>query len=172
MISPNSLTQTIQHARWYAIYVLILLLTAYLLNQLDRYTLAVCTQPMAQDIHYGDQSCLENTSISNLDDVIVDVECHKIVDETQCITVIGADNTTVCKWDYNGQGTQYQLLVGPVFILIYTFTGIPLGFAADKSNRKNILAVCLIFWSAMTFLTGFAQEYWHLVILRFGLGMG
>ena len=77
-----------------------------------------------------------------------------------------------CKWDYNGQGFEYQIVAGPVFIVIYTFAGIFISFAADKYNRKVLLASCLMFWSAMTLLTGFIKEYWQLVLLRFGLGFG
>lgn len=46
----------------YAVYVLFLLLGAYLLNQLDRYALAVSSQPMAHDIHFGDKGCLPYNS--------------------------------------------------------------------------------------------------------------
>ena len=75
-------------------------------------------------------------------------------------------------WDYNGQGLEYQILAGPVFILVYTFAGIFISFAADMYNRKNLLAVCLIFWSVATILTGLVKEYWQLVLLRFLLGFG
>ena len=85
-------------------------------------------------------------------------------------------NTTlkeyVCKWDYNGQGFAYQIVAGPIFIVIYTFSGIFIGFAADRYNRKMLLGGCLLFWSVMTLLTGFIDSYWQLVILRFGLGLG
>ncbi|XP_070581990.1 MFS-type efflux pump MSMEG_3705-like isoform X2 [Ptychodera flava] len=158
-------------AKCYAGYVLALLLIAYLLNQLDRYALAIVTQPMAQDIHYGDQSCLYSDTVPDPDKA--EVKCIDILDEESCESrTIDNGTITPCKWDYNGNGFQYQILVGPVFILIYTFMGIPLSYAADKTNRKNLLAICLIFWSVMTLLTGFAKEYWHLVILRFGLGIG
>ncbi len=89
-----------------------------------------------------------------------------------CISIHTSNGSDVCKWDYNGQGYEYQLVAGPVFILIYTFMGIFISFAADLYNRKILLAVCLILWSAMTFLTGFINQYWQLVVLRFGLGMG
>jgi len=46
----------------YAVYVLFLLLGAYLLNQLDRYALAVASQPMAHDIKFGDKGCLPYNS--------------------------------------------------------------------------------------------------------------
>ena len=50
----------------YAVYVLFLLLGTYLLNQLDRYALAVSSQPMAHDIKFGDKGCLPyNSSFSH-----------------------------------------------------------------------------------------------------------
>jgi MFS family permease len=75
-------------------------------------------------------------------------------------------------WDYTGTGFEYQILAGPVFILVYTFAGVLFGFAADLYNRKNLLAASLVFWSVATVLTGLVKEYWHLVVLRFLLGLG
>lgn len=51
----------------YAMYVLFLLLGAYLLNQLDRYALAVSSQPMAHDIKFGDKGCLPYNSTFSSD---------------------------------------------------------------------------------------------------------
>ena len=78
----------------------------------------------------------------------------------------------VCKWDFDGTGEEYQLLAGPVFIIVYTLSGIPLGLLAGVFNRRNILVCCLILWSSMTILTGFSTKYWHLVVTRFILGIG
>lgn len=47
----------------YSIYVLLLLVIAYLLNQLDRYTLGIVTKPMSRDLEYGDQACFRNSSL-------------------------------------------------------------------------------------------------------------
>ena len=77
-----------------------------------------------------------------------------------------------CEWNYNGQGLQYELLAGPLFIVIYTLAGIPLGLWADVYNRKKLLGAAVIFWSTMTILMGLVKEYWQLAILRFGLGIG
>ncbi len=46
----------------YSIYVLVLLLCAFLLNQLDRYLLAVTNPSMSRDVGYGDKGCLNNLS--------------------------------------------------------------------------------------------------------------
>eukprot|EP00753_Platysulcus_tardus_P002744 PLAT11858.1.p1 GENE.PLAT11858.1~~PLAT11858.1.p1 ORF type:complete len:470 (-),score=246.17 PLAT11858.1:83-1492(-) len=72
--------------------------------------------------------------------------------------------------DGKGGGEQYQLLAGPVFTLIYTFAGIPIGFLADKVNRKRVLAFALAAWSGFTALTALAHNYTFLVFTRFGLG--
>ena len=82
------------------------------------------------------------------------------------------NKSLACRWDYDGTGEQYQILAGPVFILVYTITGIPLGFLGGSNKRCMILACCLLLWSTMTLLSGFATEYWHLVVTRFILGMG
>ena len=56
----------------YAVYVLFLLLGAYLLNQLDRYALGATSMPMAQDIKFGDKGCLpRNSSFSSDKDYCV-----------------------------------------------------------------------------------------------------
>jgi hypothetical protein len=46
----------------YKLYVLLLLLVTYLLNQLDRYMLAITSKSMAQEIHFGDKACMKNSS--------------------------------------------------------------------------------------------------------------
>ena len=48
--------------RPYSMWVLVLLLLAYLTNQLDRYMLAITAGPMARDIQFGDKSCMLNTT--------------------------------------------------------------------------------------------------------------
>ena len=45
----------------YPLVVLLFLLFAYLHNQLVRYTLSITAKEVAQDLHYGDESCMMNT---------------------------------------------------------------------------------------------------------------
>ncbi|XP_061169687.1 MFS-type efflux pump MSMEG_3705-like [Saccostrea echinata] len=154
----------------YKLYVLFLLLLTYLLNQLDRYMLAITSKSMAQEIHFGDKACMKNTSFS--DNAFKGVKCGDISTEALCRNATNNQTQHVCYYDYNGQGNEYQIVAGPAFIVIYTFAGIFISYVADRYNRKVMLAVCLMFWSVMTLLTGFVKEYWQLVILRFGLGFG
>ena len=67
---------------------------------------------------------------------------------------------------------QMGLLMGPAFSLFYTFMGIPLGWAADRYNRKNIVAAGITVWSIMTALCGLAGTFVHLFITRIGVGVG
>ncbi|XP_064616663.1 MFS-type efflux pump MSMEG_3705-like [Liolophura sinensis] len=160
----------VKDVRPYSVFVLVLLLLAYLLNQLDRYMLAITVKPMAQDVHFGDHDCMVNTSFTDVE--VGEVKCNA-KNETSCVSTLSINTSLqVCKWDYDGQGFEYQIVAGPAFTAIYTFTGIFIAFAADVFNRKLLLAICLMFWSLMTLLTGFINSYWQLVILRFGLGMG
>ena len=67
----------------YAVYVLFLLLGAYLLNQLDRYALAVSSQPMAHDIKFGDKGCLPYSSSFSKDYKKICVESVKDSNEPE-----------------------------------------------------------------------------------------
>lgn len=153
----------------YPSYVLLLMLLTYLLNQLDRYMLAITAQPLARDVHFGDKACAVNGTLSV--NATVDIHCNATTEDS-CQATRNKENVSTCVWDYSGEGFDYQILAGPVFILIYTFAGIFVGFAADLYNRKNLLAAGLIFWSVATILTGLVREYWQLVVLRLMLGLG
>lgn len=156
----------------YKLYVLLILLVTYLLNQLDRYMLAISSKAMAQEIHFGDKACMKNTSAQDSDFNGLKCETFSSADSCRNATSNLTHATGLCYYDYNGQGLEYQIVAGPAFTVIYTFGGIFISYAAEKYNRKAMLAACLMFWSVMTLLTGFVKEYWQLVILRFGLGFG
>ena len=63
-------------------------------------------------------------------------------------------------------------LTGVALALFYVTIGIPIALLADKANRRNILAIALALWSAMTAVCGLAQNYWQLLLARFGVGIG
>jgi len=68
--------------------------------------------------------------------------------------------------------TQLGLLTGLAFVVIYVTVGIPIAHFADRSNRKNIVSLSVFAWSIMTALTGLAQNFWHILIARIGVGIG
>ena len=76
------------------------------------------------------------------------------------------------KTDLDLSDTQLGLLTGFAFALFYVTLGIPIARWADRSNRKNIIALSLTVWSAMTALSGFVHNYWQLLLARIGVGIG
>ena len=76
------------------------------------------------------------------------------------------------KADLGISDTEFGLLQGPAFALFYATMGLPLGWLADRVHRVRLMAVAILFWSLMTFLSGYATEYWHLLLCRFGVGFG
>ena len=58
---------------------------------------------------------------------------------------------------------QLGLLTGFSFALVYVTAGIPIAWLADRSNRRNIVAASLAFWSLMTALSGLVQNYGQLL---------
>lgn len=67
---------------------------------------------------------------------------------------------------------EMGLLMGPAFSLFYTVMGIPLGWAADRYNRKNLVAAGITIWSIMTAFCGLAGTFMQLFITRVGVGVG
>ncbi len=76
------------------------------------------------------------------------------------------------KAELNLSDTYLGLLSGIAFALFYTILGIPIARLADRSNRRNIIAVALTLWSAMTVVSGMAQNFIQLLFARMGVGVG
>ena len=64
------------------------------------------------------------------------------------------------------------VLTGTAMALFYVLFGFPLSWLLDRYSRRNIIAISVIVWSAMTTATGLAHSYWHLLLLRIGVGVG
>ena len=76
------------------------------------------------------------------------------------------------KADLGLSDAQLGLLTGFSFALVYVTAGIPIAWLADRSNRRNIVAASLAFWSLMTALSGLVQNYAQLLAARLGVGVG
>src|SRR6266852_9355756 len=57
-------------------------------------------------------------------------------------------------------------LLGSSFLFVYALATLPLGVWADRSIRKNIVALCVGIWSVATVLTGFTQSFLQLFTVR------
>lgn len=70
--------------------------------------------------------------------------------------------------------TDLQLAVlGPAsFAIFYTGLGVPFGWLADKTKRKNLIGFGLAAWSLFSGLTGFAHSFGALFLCRIMVGVG
>jgi MFS family permease len=68
--------------------------------------------------------------------------------------------------------SQLGLLTGFAFALFYVTAGLPIARWADRSNRRNIVAMAVGLWSLMTAISGMVQNYGQLLAARIGVGVG
>ncbi len=64
------------------------------------------------------------------------------------------------------------LLTGPLFVIFYTFLGIPIAWLADRWSRPMIITLSLTLWSAFTALSGTVTSFLPLALARLGVGFG
>ena len=76
------------------------------------------------------------------------------------------------KIDLSLSDSQLGLLTGFAFAMFYVTAGIPIARLADRGNRRNIVAISVGLWSAMTALSGLVQNYGQLLAARVGVGVG
>jgi MFS transporter, Spinster family, sphingosine-1-phosphate transporter len=68
--------------------------------------------------------------------------------------------------------TQLGLLTGAVFTVVYGFSSFPLARIADRFSRSKVIGVCLLVWSGLTAMGGFATSFWFLAASRMGVAIG
>ena len=64
------------------------------------------------------------------------------------------------------------MLQGLGFAILYSVLGVPLGWLAERINRKGLIAVCVAAWSFMSVACGFATNFATLLLGRIGVGIG
>jgi MFS family permease len=64
------------------------------------------------------------------------------------------------------------MLTGLAFGLFYVVLGFPLSYLIDRYNRRKIVAVCLVLWSAMTAVCGLARNSFEFFLARVGVTIG
>ncbi len=67
---------------------------------------------------------------------------------------------------------QASLLVGAAFTSFYMLFLLPIGWLADRSSRRLVLAVCLVVWTLATLACGWATGFAMLFVLRMLVGSG
>ncbi|MDQ0996312.1 putative MFS family arabinose efflux permease [Phyllobacterium ifriqiyense] len=68
--------------------------------------------------------------------------------------------------------TQIGLLTGIAFAVCYALLSLPLARAADRGSPRFVLVSCVLLWSVMTTLGGFAASFLFLALTRFGVAFG
>ena len=76
------------------------------------------------------------------------------------------------KADLGVTDEQIGLLQGLAFGLFYACMGIPMGMAADRFSRRNLIAFGITVWSLATIWSGFARSFGELFTARLLVGFG
>jgi MFS family permease len=76
------------------------------------------------------------------------------------------------KKDFAASDFQMGILTGIPFAVFYSVMGIPIAAWADRSSRRNVLALAVASWSAMTALFGMSVNYVMLFAARVGTAIG
>ena len=94
---------------------------------------------------------------------------------TLCYVANVLDRSTVLatsiqsiKREFGASDFQLGMLSGVPFAVFYSILGIPIAAWADRSSRRNVLALAVAVWSGMTALCGAAVNFTMLFAARVG----
>lgn len=76
------------------------------------------------------------------------------------------------KAEFHLTDASIGFLSGTSFAILYATLGIPLAWLADRVSRRNVIAISMLLFSAMTVVAGFATSFVQLVGARIGTGIG
>ncbi len=83
---------------------------------------------------------------------------------------ISVASTAIMK-DLNIPEKKWGLILG-AFILTYGLLQMPLGLWGDIKGQRKVLSIIVIWWSLFTMLTGFANGFISLIVIRLMFGIG
>jgi len=151
-------------SQWQRAGTLGLLTLCYTLGELGHFLIATTSKQVANSLQFGDLRCYvdHNVRLSNVTNVV----CMGVKTQAGCEAVGG------CVWCFSGQGWQYQVLAGPGFIVMFTISGVIMGYLADRISRPRLLSLSMLVFSVCMMLSGLATSYLQLLLLRMGLAAG
>ena len=76
------------------------------------------------------------------------------------------------KAEFHLSDADQGFLSGTVFAILYATLGIPLAWLADRVNRRNLIALSMMLFAAMTAISGYAGSFRQLILARIGTGVG
>jgi MFS family permease len=68
--------------------------------------------------------------------------------------------------------TEISLLLGTAFAVVYGVAGIPLGYLADRTSRRNLIFAGVLVWSIGTLACGLSRSFGQLFAGRLVVGLG
>jgi MFS family permease len=68
--------------------------------------------------------------------------------------------------------TQVSLLLGSAFAVVYGIAGIPLGYLADRTSRRNLILAGIVIWSLATIGCGLSRSFGEIFTARLFVGLG
>lgn len=68
--------------------------------------------------------------------------------------------------------TQISVLLGTAFAVVYGIAGIPLGYLADRTSRRNLIFGGVLVWSLGTLACGLSHSFVQLFAGRLVVGLG
>ncbi len=68
--------------------------------------------------------------------------------------------------------TQISLLLGTAFAVVYGIAGIPLGYLADRTSRRNLIFAGVSVWSLGTIACGLSHNFAEVFASRIVVGLG
>ena len=74
--------------------------------------------------------------------------------------------------DLHISDSEFGLLHGLSFALLYCLVGLPAGTLIDRYPRRVIIASGIALWTVMTALCGTSRYFWQLFLARIGVGLG
>jgi MFS family permease len=68
--------------------------------------------------------------------------------------------------------TQFGILQGPSFVALFVVASLPMGWIADRWNRRYLITMGITVWSIATFACGLADTFGELLAARLMVGFG
>jgi MFS family permease len=91
-----------------------------------------------------------------------------VIDRSQIL----AASLQAIRREFGASDFQLGMLTGLPFALFYSTMGIPIAAWADRSSRRNVLALAVAAWSGMTALCGMSVNFAMLFVSRIGTAIG
>jgi MFS family permease len=76
------------------------------------------------------------------------------------------------KREFKASDTMMGLLTGLSFAFVYVTAALPIARWSDRGIRRDIIALCVFGWGAMTMACGLTQSYLQLAAARMGVALG